>query len=76
MNIDDIHSFDNTSKLPYGSEITLNSVTHENVGYYYCVDEDYFILKKTDIDTMLKQKRASRIYLFVKGTHFQILLQN
>lgn len=53
------------SKYPYESVLELSQVDYSYVDYYYCVKNSSGF--ETNVDTLVKNKQASNIYLFVEG---------
>lgn len=73
-----IESYAQDDERPYVMELNLMSVTHENVGFYYCVKNslitDDLLARIEDLgeeelifDELFHEHKVARIYLFVEG---------
>lgn len=56
----------------FGNEMVLEGVTHESVGFYYCIKKSVFDPNAFDeqpdlLDKLVEDDDASKIYIFVRG---------
>lgn len=61
--------------------MNLEGVTHESVGYYYCIKRSVFDQNTFDeqpdlLEKLVEDDDASRIYIFVRGKFYCILWGN
>lgn len=79
MGTSDLYAQDD--ERPYQSTLYLGSVTYYNVGYYYCVKNSSLLddnneEKELELEELLQDGKAARIYLFVNGKFEFIMAGN
>lgn len=70
IDVQDGESFD--AGYPYASRLTLNSVDHTVVGFYYCVQVDEE--SEGSLEVLVDLFKATPFYIFVDGKRYTLII--
>lgn len=65
VQVEEIDSFDST--YPYSSQLTILSMDHTLVGFFYCVQAEEYDGISENFDELVDTFRATPFYIFVDG---------